>query len=125
MIKKEIIGLMSGTSLDGLDIAHVQFGIENNVISYTIQACVTVPYVSDILEGLDTVHSMELSEAQQLDKKIGLFYSTQVNAFIAENEIDKKNIDAIASHGQTILHQPENGFSYQIGCHDRDNCLSL
>ena len=88
MIKKEIIGLMSGTSLDGLDIAHVQFGIENNVISYTIQACVTVPYVSDILEGLDTVHSMELSEAQQLDKKIGLFYSTQVNEATGNKNIN-------------------------------------
>ena len=116
MIKKEIIGLMSGTSLDGLDIAHVQFGIESNDISYTIQSCVTIPYDSDILDGLSTIHSMELSEVQQLDKKIGLFYSAKVNAFIAENKIDKKNIEAIASHGQTILHQPENGFTYQIGC---------
>jgi anhydro-N-acetylmuramic acid kinase len=116
MIKKEIIGLMSGTSLDGLDIVHVQFGIENNVVSYTIKACVTIPYDSDILDELNTVHSMELSKAQLLDKKIGLFYSAKVNAFITENKIDKKNIEAIASHGQTILHQPENGFTYQIGC---------
>jgi len=116
MIKNELIGLMSGTSLDGLDIVYVQFGVENHVVSYTIKACVTIPYDTAILDGLNTVHSMDLSRVQQLDKKIGLFYSAKVNAFIAENEIDKKNIEAIASHGQTILHQPENGFTYQIGC---------
>jgi anhydro-N-acetylmuramic acid kinase len=116
MIKKEMIGLMSGTSLDGLDIAHVQFMIDNNTINYIVKVCDTVPYDSNILDELKNIQFQELSRVQHLDKKIGLYYSNKVNAFITENKIDRNNIDAIASHGQTILHQPENGFTYQIGC---------
>jgi anhydro-N-acetylmuramic acid kinase len=51
-----------------------------------------------------------------LDKQIGLFYAEKVNEFVEKFNLDKNNINAIASHGQTIFHQPQNGFTYQIGC---------
>jgi anhydro-N-acetylmuramic acid kinase len=51
-----------------------------------------------------------------LDKKIGQFYAEKVNEFIKKNKLDSNLIDAIACHGQTIFHQPQNGFTYQIGC---------
>jgi anhydro-N-acetylmuramic acid kinase len=51
-----------------------------------------------------------------LDKQIGSFYAEKVDEFVKKFNIDKSNIDAIASHGQTIFHQPQNGFTYQIGC---------
>ena len=116
MFKKEIIGLMSGTSLDGLDIAHVEFVIENTKTRYFLKSSQTIPYPDSLHEKLQSAHSLDISELQILDKTIGAFFAEQVNSFISNNKIDKDKIDAIASHGQTILHQPENGFTLQIGC---------
>lgn len=116
MLKKEIIGLMSGTSLDGLDIAHVEFFSVNNKVTYKLMKTSTVAYPNNLLEQLRKTNSAEIDEIQILNKKIGSFFAQQVNLFISEHGISKRNIDAIASHGQTILHQPENGFTLQIGC---------
>ena len=116
MLKKEIIGLMSGTSLDGLDIAHVEFFSVNNKVTYKLMKTSTVAYPNNLLEQLRKINSAEIDEIQILNKKIGSFFAQQVNQFISEHGISKNNIDAIASHGQTILHQPENGFTLQIGC---------
>ena len=116
MLKKEIIGLMSGTSLDGLDIAHVEFFSVNNKVTYKLMKTSAVAYPNDLLDQLRKTNSAEIDEIQILNKKIGSFFAQQVNLFISEYGISKKNIDGIASHGQTILHQPENGFTLQIGC---------
>lgn len=116
MLKKEIIGLMSGTSLDGLDMAHVEFIFESNKVNYKLMKTSTVAYPKDLQEVLRKVNTLKIDEIQILNKKIGGFFAEQVNLFISSHHISKKNINAIASHGQTILHQPENGFTVQIGC---------
>ena len=116
MLKKEIIGLMSGTSLDGLDIAHVEFIYENNKVKYKLMKTNTIAYPTDLLEHLHNVSSLGIDAIEILNKNIGVFFANQINIFISQNKILKKNIDGIASHGQTILHQPENGFTLQIGC---------
>ncbi len=107
---------MSGTSLDGLDIVHVQFNLQEENTSLHIKSNKTVPYNSELTDGLNRISALNLSEILQLDKKIGLFFAKEINSFVSDNQINKKDIEAIASHGQTILHQPENGFTYQIGC---------
>jgi anhydro-N-acetylmuramic acid kinase len=114
--KIEIIGLMSGTSLDGLDIAHVKFNFKNEQIDFELKNSETVPYSTSILNQLQNYSALSVPEMLTLDKEIGSFYADKVNDFIDRFNIDKSNIDAIASHGQTIFHQPENGFTYQIGC---------
>jgi anhydro-N-acetylmuramic acid kinase len=114
--KIEIIGLMSGTSLDGLDIAHVKFNFEKEQIDFELKNCETVPYSELILAQLQNYLALSVPEMLMLDKQIGSFYADEVNKFIEKFNIDKSNIDAIASHGQTIFHQPQNGFTYQIGC---------
>jgi anhydro-N-acetylmuramic acid kinase len=116
MLKKEIIGLMSGTSLDGLDIAHVEFISENNKVKYKLMKTSTIAYPTDVVEHLRNVNSLGIDEIQMLNKKIGVFFANQINIFMSKHKISKRNIDGIASHGQTILHQPENGFTLQIGC---------
>lgn len=116
MIKKEIIGLMSGTSLDGLDIARVEFIQHEQKRLFNLKETDTIPYPKVILKQLKNVNSLNISSLQELDKRIGIFFGQQINAFILKNEIDKNEIDAIASHGQTLLHQPENGFTLQVGC---------
>jgi len=112
----EIIGLMSGTSLDGLDIAHVLFDFTNSTTQFTLVNCETIPYTLDILDKLNNYDTLSVPEMLVLDKNIGRFYGDNVNEFIAKNKLDKTQIDAIACHGQTIFHQPQKGFTYQIGC---------
>jgi anhydro-N-acetylmuramic acid kinase len=114
--KIEIIGLMSGTSLDGLDVAHVSFNFENEQIDFELKNYKTVPYSTLILKKLDNYLALSVPEMLMLDKEIGRFYADTVNDFIEKFKIVKSDIDAIASHGQTIFHQPQNGFTYQIGC---------
>ncbi len=114
--KIEIIGLMSGTSLDGLDIAHVKFNFENDQIYFELKNYETVPYSKSILNQLHNYLALSVPKMLILDKQIGLFYADKVNEFVEKFNLDKNNINAIASHGQTIFHQPQNGFTFQIGC---------
>ena len=112
----EIIGLMSGTSLDGLDIAHVAFDFSNEIPKFTLLNCETIAYSENILDKLKFAKNLSVAEMLILDKEIGCFYAANILRFIEKNKINDKKISAIASHGQTIFHQPENGFTYQIGC---------
>jgi anhydro-N-acetylmuramic acid kinase len=114
--KLEIIGLMSGTSLDGLDIAHVAIEFKNQKVHFELLNCETTPYDLEILLQLQKHNDLSIPEMLILDKKIGRFYGEKVNEFIAKNKLVKNHIDAIACHGQTIFHQPQNGITYQIGC---------
>lgn len=117
MSKYEIIGLMSGTSLDGLDIAHVSFEntVEGNFVHQVLNTFqYTLP--EDLKKELLEISELSPQNIYVLDKKIGEFYATAINNFVELKHIDRKKIDAIASHGQTIFHQPQNGFTVQIGC---------
>ena len=116
MMIKNLIGLMSGTSLDGLDIVLVKFEENKDEVNHTIICSNTVSYPSHLEEAIKKANELKIDEAQILDKSIGLFFAAQINTFIEQNKLDQNNIDAIASHGQTILHQPENGFTLQLGC---------
>lgn len=117
MKRLEIIGLMSGTSMDGLDIAHVLFESSSagewrfNVINSE-----TTNYTSDFISKLSAATSLSVPDFLQLDKEIGKVFGEMVNTFITKHQINKCKIDAIASHGHTTFHQPENGFTSQIGC---------
>jgi anhydro-N-acetylmuramic acid kinase len=112
----EIIGLMSGTSLDGLDIAHVAFDFSAKLPTFELLHSETLPYSDEILAKLNVAKTFSVPEMLILDKEIGRFYALKVVDFIKKYKIDSKIIAAIASHGQTIFHQPENGFTQQIGC---------
>jgi anhydro-N-acetylmuramic acid kinase len=107
---------MSGTSLDGLDITHVIFNFKDEEVDFELLNYQTVPYSPLILSQLQIATNLSVPEILKLDKQIGKFYADCVNEFIVQYKIEKTNINAIASHGQTIFHQPLNGFTYQIGC---------
>ena len=116
MVELEILGLMSGTSLDGLDIAHVKFTFLEDSKSFKLLNFKTFNYSIDFQEEIRNATNLSAIELIKLDKKIGKEIATHVNSFINENKLDRSKIHAIASHGQTIYHQPENGFTVQIGC---------
>ena len=111
-----MIGLMSGTSLDGLDIVFVQFDGVQSRNTFKLKHARTVPYPTQLKTKIENAESLNHADFQILNKTIGSFFGDAVNQFINDHKISKNNIAAIASQGQTILHQPENGFTLQMGC---------
>lgn len=117
-----VIGLMSGSSLDGLDICYVEFNIDgllfvkNTVdkISYKILCADCIEYSNDFIEQLRHAPNLSAFEFAKLHTELGYYFGKLTRDFIEKNNIQK--LDFIASHGQTIFHQPLNGFTTQIGC---------
>ena len=108
---------MSGTSLDGLDIAHVAFDFSNIYhIDFQLINCKTYALPKPIFEKLSNVFSLSAMAIFELDQELAHFYADCIAQFIAENNINQIEITAIASHGQTIFHQPNKGYTTQIGC---------
>lgn len=111
-----ILGLMSGTSLDGLDISDVRYSKHANQWNFEILNTKTVEYPQDLLIDLQNSTHLGALQLALLDKRLGSFFASQVNEFCHEFNIQKEVITAIASHGQTVFHQPEKGITLQIGC---------
>ncbi|APZ46526.1 anhydro-N-acetylmuramic acid kinase [Polaribacter reichenbachii] len=106
------IGVMSGTSLDGVDLVYVKFD-KNDYRNFEILNSETVSYSKNWKQVLqNAIHSSE-KELNELDLNYGRLLGDIINDFINNNAI--VNIDFIASHGHTILHQPEKGITLQIG----------
>jgi anhydro-N-acetylmuramic acid kinase len=119
MSSYSILGLMSGTSMDGLDIAHVTFCLsENKEWEYTVNHVETYPYEHKTLQQLRNGKNLSTIQILELDKHLGLLFANHINTFIKKNAIDKNTINAIASHGHTVHHRPDIGFTQQIGCGD-------
>lgn len=108
---------MSGTSMDGVDISFCEyFSTENDNWEHTVIQVETIQYSAIFLNLLKDATNFNTNQLLELDKKLGKLYGQLVNDFILKNDIDKNDIDAIASHGHTIFHQPEKGYTHQIGC---------
>ena len=117
MSSYSIIGLMSGTSLDGLDIANCHFRQDTNGNwEFTVNQTQTVAYPEIVLKEIIRAHDLPALDLLNLDKAIGHFFSREINAFLKKHSIARESIDAIASHGHTIFHQPTIGITHQIGC---------
>ncbi|MES2862802.1 MAG: anhydro-N-acetylmuramic acid kinase [Bacteroidota bacterium] len=108
-----VIGVMSGTSLDGVDLAHIKFEINNNKWSYEIYECDTISYSSEIISKLKNGINFTQAELSDLNVEYTNLLGNIISEFITKNNIS--NLDAVCSHGHTILHQPQNGFTLQIG----------
>lgn len=105
---------MSGTSLDGVDLAHIKFEINNNnKWSYEIYESDTISYSSEIISKLKNGINFTQVELSDLNIEYTNLLGNIISQFITKNNIS--NLDAVCSHGHTILHQPQNGFTLQIG----------
>jgi anhydro-N-acetylmuramic acid kinase len=108
-----VIGAMSGTSLDGVDLAHIIFEINNNKWTYKLYECETIPYSNETISELKNGINYSEKQLFNLNKNYTELLGKCISNFIKKNKIS--NLDAVCSHGHTILHQPENGFTLQIG----------
>ncbi len=106
------IGLMSGTSLDGLDMAYCEFKLEKNRWSFQIKHTRCVLYDHSRKSKLLNAENYSAEELALFDVHLSEYFAGELNKFIHEHSLKP---DFIASHGHTIFHQTENKLSLQIG----------
>ena len=105
---------MSGTSLDGIDVAEIIFNVsENGTWSYKIISSETVSYVKGWKDKLQKAISFSEQKLTALNSEYTIYLAKVISEFISRKKIF--NIDAVCSHGHTILHQPQKGITLQIG----------
>ncbi|HET7115023.1 MAG TPA: anhydro-N-acetylmuramic acid kinase [Hanamia sp.] len=109
-----VIGLMSGSSLDGLDIAFVEFNETAGKWSYEIKCAACIEYENEWTDKLrDAVH-LSAKDYQLLHTDFGRFLGENVNEFIEKFQLHHK-VSLIASHGHTTFHFPEKRMTHQLG----------
>ncbi|MCJ8155355.1 anhydro-N-acetylmuramic acid kinase [Chryseobacterium sp. SSA4.19] len=107
------IGLMSGTSLDGLDICFARFEKQAGSWYFEIIKAETLPYPAHWEEKLRHVIHLSAEDLLELDSAYGFYLGKAVQQFIEKHNLT--HIDVIASHGHTVFHQPQRKFTLQIG----------
>ncbi len=109
------IGVMSGTSLDGIDIALCQIDAQK----CTLIESAEYPFPKDLKERVLKMIATQttLQEVGELDSMLGSQFANAINEFIAEHGIDKQTIKAVGVHGQTLWHAPSGKYptSMQLG----------
>ena len=108
-----VIGVMSGTSLDGVDLAQIKFIITQGKWHFEIIESETVSYNSSWINRLKSAVDFSKTELEKLNHDYTQLLAKIIVKFIENHKIE--NLDAVCSHGHTILHQPQNGFTLQIG----------
>ena len=107
-----VIGLMSGTSIDGVDLVYANFFYDKHW-SFKILKSKTYEYDMDWQNILKNLSDKDLDSIKLIDKNYTKLLSEYISSFIEEFSI--KEIDFISSHGHTALHDPSNSITYQIG----------
>lgn len=111
-MKTNIIGIMSGTSLDGVDVAYCSFWKKNDTWHYDIVCANTYPYTDEWVSRLQNLEHTDAITFNLTHIEYGRLLGKFANHFIQKNKIKP---DYIASHGHTIFHQPKRRLTTQIG----------
>ncbi len=99
--------------MDGVDIAYCEFLYEDKKWSFTIKEAKTFPYEQNWMVRLSQLHKQPIHLFPKTDAFYGRYLGKLTRQFIDEQNL---KVDFVSSHGHTIFHQPENGFTAQIGC---------
>jgi len=108
------IGIMSGSSLDGLDIAFAEFQENAGKWGYEIKNAACYEYGADWIEKLKKATSLSAKEYQLLHAAYGHYIGEQINKFIQDNNLQYQ-VALISSHGHTTFHYPEQKMTAQLG----------
>lgn len=105
-----VVGMMSGTSLDGMDLVLCSFSDENGNWNWHVEKAVTLDYPDDWRNTLATAHRLTGGQLMLLHNEYGTYIGKAVKDFI-----EGYRADLIASHGHTVFHQPERRMTFQLG----------
>jgi anhydro-N-acetylmuramic acid kinase len=108
-----VIGLMSGSSLDGIDLVHVTFIENEKGWQFDLRHTACIVYDDEMRDRLNIATSLSGIKLWQLHSDLGHYFGKKIAAFISEKNIGK--VDFVASHGHTVFHYPDLKFTTQIG----------
>lgn len=108
----KVICLMSGSSLDGLDIAYAKFDVEQDDISFRLIQAETIEFTAQWQRRLQNLPKVDALSFAKTHTYFGHLMGDMVNHFIQKHGLD---VDFIASHGHTVFHNPEGRMTIQIG----------
>lgn len=108
-----VIGLMSGMSMDGVDLAMVRIQGTFPELKIELLASARSPYTADFhARLLGARRNGTARDVCELAMVLSTIFADAVNAFLSENRVDSQSVDAIGSHGQTLVHNPQHGSGY-------------
>ncbi|CAA6821948.1 MAG: Anhydro-N-acetylmuramic acid kinase (EC [uncultured Sulfurovum sp.] len=113
MNKEYYIGIMSGTSLDGVDVVYCEITPNSCKLLASLEYPMPLELKSDILMMTEGKNSLE--KVGQIEHRLGVLFTQAVGTLLIRENIDASTITAIGSHGQTLWHAPQNGVSMQLG----------
>ncbi|HJO91800.1 MAG TPA: anhydro-N-acetylmuramic acid kinase [Victivallales bacterium] len=118
------IGIMSGTSLDGIDAVLVKDVNDKLVFSDSYTTSFPKDLKQDILELLLTfkVHLLKLGE---IDSRLGICYADAVNELLKKSGVEHKEVNVIGCHGQTVFHSPRGSFPFTMQIGDGNKVAGL
>ena len=108
------IGIMSGSSMDGLDIAFAEFTETGGKWSFEIIAASCVEYEMEWLQQLNASANMSAKDYLFLNTAYGHYIGNKINNFIELNDLQHR-VNLIASHGHTVFHFPNKKMTAQLG----------
>ena len=111
--KYRVLGLMSGTSLDGVDLALCNFTREGKKWNFKVESAKTFPYNNEWRKLLSSAHLLSGRDLSEWHARYGKWLGTLCKKYLKES--GRKQPDFISSHGHTIFHQPSAGFTFQLG----------
>jgi anhydro-N-acetylmuramic acid kinase len=110
-----VIGTMSGSSMDGLDIVHATFEEIGGEWSFQINHGDCYPFDDTWKETLKAITIVSAKELMITHANFGHWMGNTINEFISKHELDHR-VHLIASHGHTVFHEPQLGMTFQMGC---------
>ena len=112
MSKERYIGIMSGTSLDGVDVVLCNIDATSCDLVASLEYPMPLELKSDILQMIEEKSTLEVFG--EIDHRLGLLFTQAVGALLIRENIEVESINAIGLHGQTLWHQPEKPYSFSM-----------
>ncbi len=109
----KVLGLMSGSSIDGIDMAYCNFTLDKNEWNYEIDASECIAYDKKWDKILRNVRVLSAEEFVAIDVELGKYFGSQINSFLIRKRLPLP--DLVAIHGHTAFHNPNKGYTSQIG----------
>ena len=112
MNRYKVVGIMSGTSMDGVDLALCSFAVKKGKWTFRIDSAEIVPYANQQKKHFEKLAGGSAENLAEAHVLYGRFLGNLIEQFLARN---KAKADFISSHGHTLFHQPSKHFTTQVG----------